>query len=157
MTWYHTNYNVPMFTPYPVSTSGKYVQFTSSSPETPFTVIGDVRANIGPFVRAILEKPKQTQNGAIVRADIGTLTSELKTWAATQGKEAVSVRTDVDTYQALWPMWAQEMGVMIRFWDEFREKSWTEPGEKVMTRDDLGLAAADFISLETSLKELSQY
>jgi len=156
VTWYHSNYNFPMFKPYPVPTSGKYVQFTSYSPSTLFTTIGDVRANIGPFVRAILDNPHQTRNGAIVRADTATLTSDelLKTWAAVQGKEAISVRTDVDTYNALWPMWAEEMGVMARFWDEFGERSWTEPGEKVLTKDDLGLAEAHFVDLTTSFKEL---
>ncbi|OIW29356.1 NAD(P)-binding protein [Coniochaeta ligniaria NRRL 30616] len=156
VTWYDSNYNFPMFTPYHIPTSGKYVQFTSYSPDTPFTTIGDVRANIGPFVRAILDKPQQTRNGAIVRADIATLTSDelLKTWAVVQGKEAISVRTDVETYNALWPMWAEEMGLMVRFWDEFAERSWTEPGDKVLTRDDLGLAEADFVDLATSFKEL---
>lgn len=156
VTWYHTNYNFPMFTPYPIPTSGKYVQFTSYSPDTPITTIGDVRANIGPFVRAILDNPQQTLNGAIVRAGIATLTSDelLKTWAAVQGKEAISVRTDVDTYNALWPMWAEEMGVMARFWEDFAERSWTEPGDQVLTKDDLGLAEADFVDLATSFKEL---
>jgi len=159
VTWYHSNYNFPMFTPYPVPTSGKYVQFTSYAPETLFTTIGDVRANIGPFVRAILHNPQKTRNGAIVRADIGTLTSDelLKTWAAVQGKEAISVRTDVATYNALWPMWADEMGLMARFWDEYAERSWTEPGEKVLTKDELGLDNADFVDLKTSFKELNKY
>ncbi|KAJ9144408.1 NAD(P)-binding protein [Coniochaeta hoffmannii] len=100
VTWYHSNYDFPMYTPFPVPSAGKYVQVTSYSPETLITTIGDVRANVGAFVRAVLDNPQKTRNGAVVRADIGTLTSDelLKTWAAVQGKQAISVRTDVATY-----------------------------------------------------------
>jgi uncharacterized protein YbjT (DUF2867 family) len=159
VTWFHSNYNFPLFAPYPLPTTGKYVQFASHAPETPFTTIGDVHANIGPFVRAILDDPRKTRNGAIVRAEIGTLTSDelLQTWAAVQGKEAVTVRTDAATTNALWPRWAEEMHLMCSFWEEYGERSWTEPGAEVLTRHDLGLADADFVDLKTSLKELDKY
>jgi len=156
VTWYHSNYNFPMYTPYYIPSADKYVQFTSYSPDTLITTIGDVRANVGPFVRAILNRPEQTRNGAIVRADIGTMTSDelLQTWAKAQGKKAVSVRTDVDTFNAMWPMWAEEMGNMSRFWDEFGDKSWTEVDNKILTRDDLGLGEDDFVPVATSFKDL---
>jgi uncharacterized protein YbjT (DUF2867 family) len=159
VTWYHTNYDFPMYKPYPIPSAGKYVQITSYSPDTPVTTIGDVRANIGPFVRAILAKHQKTRNGAIVLAEIGTLTSHelLETWGAVQGKKVLTVRTDIATYNALWPMWAEEMGVMSRFWDEFRERSWTEPGQEVLTGKDLGLGHADFVDLKTSFKALDKY
>jgi uncharacterized protein YbjT (DUF2867 family) len=156
VTWYHTNYSFPVFTPQFVGTAGRYVQFVSHAPDTVISTIGDVRANIGPFVRAILDRPEQTRNGAIVRADIETLTSDglLQRWAEVQGKKAISVRTDVGTYEALWPVWAEEMGVMMRFWDEFGDRSWTEAGQEVLTREDLGLGDGEFVGLASSFKEL---
>ena len=53
ITWYHSNYTTPIFTPYSIPTANKYVQFADYSPETKITTIGDVRANLGPFVEAI--------------------------------------------------------------------------------------------------------
>ncbi|KAB5576118.1 hypothetical protein GE09DRAFT_1265649 [Coniochaeta sp. 2T2.1] len=159
VTWYHDNYKWPMFTPYFIPTSGQYVQFTSYSPQTMISTIGDVRKNIGPFVRAILDNAEKTQNGAIVRGEMATSTSDklLQTWAATQGKQALSVQVPAETYYALWPMWAEEMSVMIQFWDEFAEKSWTDPDWKVLSREDLGLSGGDFVDLETSYKQLDKF
>lgn len=156
VTFYDSNYNFPMYTPFLVPTSGKYVQFADYSPDTELLTIGDVRTNVGPFITAILDNPDKTRNGAIVRADIGTLTANemLQTWAKAQGTEAIIVRTDTETYNAMWPMWAEEMGTMMQFWDEFKDKSWTEPGQKVVTRDDLGLDISHFVDLATSFKNL---
>lgn len=156
VTFYHSNYNFPMFTPFRVPTSGKYAQLADYSPDTEILTIGDVRANVGPFIRAILKNPDKTRKGAIVRADIARVTANemLQTWAKAQGTEALIVRTDTETYNAMWPMWAEEMGVMMRFWDEFKDKSWTEPGQEVITRDDLGLDDSDFVDLATSFKDL---
>jgi len=58
---------------------------------------------------------------------------------------------------ALWPVWAEEMGLMSRFWDEYGEKSWTEVGGTVLTKGDLGLGDADFVGLKTSFKALDKY
>jgi uncharacterized protein YbjT (DUF2867 family) len=157
VTWYHTNYNFPMFTPYFIPTAGKYVQFATHAPSTPISTIGNVRENVGPFVEAILANPRKVSNGAIVKADIEDTTSGklLQTWARAAGKEAITVNTDVPTYNALWPMWAEEMGVMMRFWDEFKEKSWTELGQTVLTRESLGIDPKSFTSLESALETLN--
>ena len=34
-------------------------------------------------------------------------------------------------------MWGLEMGIMLKFWEEAQEKSWT--GEEVITKEELGL------------------
>lgn len=157
VTWYHSNYDFPMYTPYKVA--GKYVQFTCYSPDTLITTIGDVRANIGPFVRAVLAQPEKTRNGAIVRASIGDYKSDelLQIWAGTQGKEAISLRTDTETYNKLWPMWAEEMGGMSQFWDEFGEKSWTEEGSKILGAKELGIDEGVLVDIKTSYKALDKY
>ncbi|KAB5550813.1 hypothetical protein GE09DRAFT_1204022 [Coniochaeta sp. 2T2.1] len=159
VTWYHDNFKWPMFTPYFIPTSRKYVQFTSCSPQAVMSTIGDVRKNIGPFVPAILDNPEKTQNGAIVRGEMATSTSDklLQTWAATQGKQALSVQVPAETYYALWPMWAEEMSVMLQFWDEFAEKAWTDPDWTVLSREDLGLSSGNFVDLETSFKQLDEF
>ena len=154
VTWYHNNFSFPMFTPYYIPTAGKYVQFATHSPNTPITTIGDVSANVGPFVEAIVAQPGITRNGAIVQASIGETTADalLQTWAKVNDKEALIARTDVDTYNAMWPLWAAEMGVMMRFWDEYKEKSWTAPGKTVLTRKELAIDETRFVQLEEAFK-----
>jgi hypothetical protein len=154
VTWYHSNFAFPMFTPAFIPTSGKYVQFTNHSPDTPVTTIGDVRANIGPFVKAILAQLEKTRNGSIVQAGIldTTVNELLQLWAKVNGKHAAVVQTDVKTFNELWPTWAEEMGTMMRFWEEYTNDSWSEPGKNVLTRDDLGIDISEFVGLEASFK-----
>ena len=35
-------------------------------------------------------------------------------------------------------MWAEEMGVMMQFWEDFGKKSWTGE-EGILTKEDLGI------------------
>lgn len=156
VSFYHSNFDFPMFTPYFIPTAGKYVQFASYSPQTPIETIGDVQANIGPFVSAILAQPDKTRNGAIVKAAIKEITAGdlLQAWATARGKQAAFVRTDVSTYDSLWPMWAEEVGVMMRFWDEYRDTSWSHSGQDVLTKEDLGIESKAFVPLEESLRKL---
>lgn len=157
VTWYHSNYAFPMFTPYFIPTGNKYVQFANYSPETKIETIGDVRSNVGPFVAAILADPARTRNGAIVKAEIDKTTAGelLKTWGKVTGNEVAFVRTDTETFNGLWPMWAEEMGTMMLFWDEYGDSSWTEPLKaKVLTRDDLGITTDKFVTVEEAFKAL---
>jgi hypothetical protein len=142
VTWYAGNYGYPMFTPYLIPTTGKYVQFASYSPETPIETIGEVSVNIGAFVTAVVEQPDKTKEGAVVLASIEEITAGemLQVWARAKGVKAQFVRVSKEDLEGLWPVWAEEQGVMMEFWDEYREKSWTEPsGQRVLTKEDLGL------------------
>ena len=158
VTWYHSNYTFPMFTPYFIPTGNKYVQFANYSPQTKIETIGDVRSNVGPFVAAILADPARTHNGAVVKAEILKTTAGelLKTWGRVTGNEVAFVQTDTETFNGLWPMWAKEMGTMMLFWEEYGDKSWTEPlGTNVLTMDDLGITASKIASVEEALRALS--
>jgi len=144
VTWYHANYTFPMFTPYFIPTAGKYVQFANFSPETPIQTIGDVSVNLGNFVSAIVENADRTRDGRTVLAATETWTAGemLQAWAGAQNPpvRAQMVRVDGGAYRELWPLWAEEMGVMMEFWDEYAEKSWTDPkGGVVLTGKDLGV------------------
>lgn len=156
ITWYHSNFSFPKFTPYYIPSSGKYVQFATHAPSTQITTIGDVTANVGPFVEAIIAQPDKTGNGTIVKASIGETTVDgiLQTWARVHGKQAVMVLTSVDTYNALWPNLAEEMGLMMRFWDDYKEKSWSASGHTVLDAADLGIDVKRFVQLEKSFENL---
>jgi hypothetical protein len=155
VTWYHTNYTFPMFTPYWISTAGKYIQLANYAPDTPISTIGDVSVNVGLFVKAVVEQPDKTAGGAIVLASTEGYQAGgmLQMWAKAKGTKAQFVQVGGETFRELWPLWAEEMGVMMEFWDEYREKSWTEPsGGKVLTKEDLGIT--EFQTLEEAYKGL---
>ncbi|KAK0732212.1 hypothetical protein B0H67DRAFT_477044 [Lasiosphaeris hirsuta] len=153
VTWYHSNYVFPMFTPYWIPTAGKHIQFANYAPDTPITTIGDVTANVGAFVRAIVEHPAETQGARTVIAAQSTVGAEdlLQLWARTKGTKAQFVRVGGEAFREIWPLWAAEMGVMMEFWDEYRERSWTIEGETVVTGEDLGVVGLK--GLEESFKE----
>ncbi len=140
ITYYASNYSYPMHTPYHIPTAGKYIQIQSTPADTPVFTIGDVHANVGPIVAAILAQPEKTLNGTVVHAytektSAGEL---LQTWAQAQNKTAQYVQVDGSTLNALWPGWSEEMSVMMEFWASAREKSWS--GEaRIITAADLGV------------------
>ena len=156
VTWYHSNYAFPMFTPYSIPTAGKYIQLANYGPETVIKTIGDVSVNIAPFVKAIVSQPEKTAKGAIVLASTETRAAGemLQAWAKTKGVQAQMVRVDSKTFFDVWPLWAEEMGVMMEFWEEYGDKSWTDPeAKKLVTAKELGIEG-EFQSLEEGYKTL---
>ena len=155
VTWYHSNYVFPMFKPYYIETAGKYIQLANYGPETPIATIGDVSVNIAPFVKAIVEQPEKTANGAIVlgKTEDRKAGEMLQTWAGIKGVRAQQVRVERDAFYEVWPLWAEEMGVMMEFWEEYGDKSWTDPTAKIVTARDLGIEG-QFQSLEEGFKSL---
>ncbi|KAK3688908.1 hypothetical protein B0T22DRAFT_490490 [Podospora appendiculata] len=146
VSYYSSNLAYPMFTPYLVPTAGKYVQFANYAPGTLIRTVGDVGANVGPFVKAVVEQPDKTTRGAAVLAALPeTYTAEelLQTWARARGVKAQLVQISRAAFGELWPLWADEMGVMMEFWEEFGERSWSVAGggegEGVLDAEALGL------------------
>jgi hypothetical protein len=139
----------------PQKTSRSYVQLSPAAPSTPIKSIGNPSANVGTFALAIFNQPKKTLGGRFVAAYVEELTSGqmLQDWAGVTGKKATHVQVSLDTLSAVWPMWGLEMGVMMKMWDEVKEKSWS--GEaRVLTKDDLGLSKADFVGAKAVMKEM---
>ncbi|KAK3312573.1 hypothetical protein B0H66DRAFT_401159 [Apodospora peruviana] len=143
VTFYHSNLQFPMFTPYWIPTAQKYVQFANYAADTPITTIGDVSVNISPFVKAVVEQPEKTKNGNVVLASLEDHGAEemLQIWAGAKGTKAQFVRVSGEAFREIWPLWGEEMGVMMEFWDEYKEKSWavTVPGQKLVTAEGLGI------------------
>ena len=140
ITFYATNYYFPMFTPYHIPTAGKYIQIQTTPPNVPVLSIGDARKNVGVFVKAILSQPEKTLNGKFVLAyaEETTAGAMLQTWGKAQDKQTQYVQVNDETFNAIWPMWAEEIGVMMQFWEEVGDKSWS--GEKeILTKKDLGI------------------
>ncbi|KAI9865622.1 MAG: hypothetical protein M1813_002080 [Trichoglossum hirsutum] len=137
ITFYATNYFFPMFTPNFAKSSGKHVQLQPSPASVPIFSIGDAKTNVGVFVRAILNQPKTFQKFVLAYVESLTIGGLLENWSAATGKPSVYVQTSLEEFDQVWPMWGQEMGIMMKFWEEAKEKSWS--GEEILTADDLGV------------------
>jgi hypothetical protein len=154
VTFFAANYGWPMFTPYEIPTAGKYIQIQDTPPDVPLITIGDAEANIGLFVKAIIAEPEKTLPGKFVLAHVEetTVGDMLQTWAKAQGKTAQYVQVDEKTFHAIWPMWAEETGIMMQFWDWAREKSWSGE-EGILTKNDLNVEGR-LVGLEEALASL---
>lgn len=119
--------------------SGKYVWLQPVPASTPVQLLGDAEANIGRFVGAILRRPDLTLPGKFVLAAVEEMShgEVLKTWGRATGKETQYIEVGLDEFDALWPGWGEEFGLMMQMWAELGENSWG--GEKVLTREDLGI------------------
>ena len=116
------------------------MQLQPARASTPILSIGDAGKNVGPFAVAILSQPELT-HGKFVLAYVEKTTSGglLQTWSKATGKPAVYVQTSsMEEYNNIWPMWGEEMGTMMKFWDEEGDKSWTGE-DNVLTKEDLGI------------------
>jgi len=80
-----------------------------------------------------------TLNGKYVLATVDESTAEefLSTWGRLTGKQTEYIQISLKEYNRLWPMWGQEMGVMMEFWGEYKDKSWS--GEDLIRKEDLGV------------------
>lgn len=121
-------------------TTGKHVQLLPIPEDTPITTLGATTINTGIYVLAILQQPQLTLPGRTVLAETETLTARdiLNLWSEVSGLPAEYVSISLDHYDALWPKWGREIGLMLQFWDCAREKSWIAE-DTVIKKEDLGL------------------
>jgi hypothetical protein len=49
-------------------------------------------------------------------------------------------------------MWGREMGIMLEFWDELKERSWS--GDNVVGGEELGIEVDKLVTLEEAFKEI---
>ncbi|PNY27047.1 NmrA-like family domain-containing protein 1 [Tolypocladium capitatum] len=155
ITFYGNNFQYAAFAPNLMKTSGSYVQLSTASPTTPILSIGSPLGNIGAFALAILRQPRKTLPGRFVCAYVEETTAGkmLQDWGQVTGKRAVYVQTSLDDFSNVWPMWGLEMGVMMKMWDELRERIWTgEDG--ILTKDDLGLSAEGLVDAKGAMAEM---
>lgn len=140
---YTNNRQLASFRPYWLPTVKKYVQFTTYPPETPIHFIGDV-CNVMPFVKAIVEKPEQTRDGAVVIGAVASMTAKewVEAWVRERGEEVQMVSVARDVYDELfpWPRWAEEFAPMMGFFESVPVEEWFEG--KVVMAGELGVVPA---------------
>lgn len=157
VTYYASNYYFPMFTPYLIPTSGQYVQIQCVPPTVGVESIGDAGHNVGVFVKAILANPKATLGRSVLARTETTTTGEmLETWATAQGKKAQYLHVDEETYNNIWPQWANEMGIMMKFWDTVGNRSWSgEPD--IVSGEKIGVQEAELVTLKDAFAKLKNF
>lgn len=104
--------------------------------------MGAITINAGIWALSILQQPSLTLPGKTVLAATETRTVKeiVQLWSKVSGKPAEFVSVSLGHYDSLWPKWGREVGLMLQLWDVARERSWVgEDGEKVLTKDDLGV------------------
>lgn len=123
------------------------------SKSMPIISMGDTKINAGIYVLAILSQPQLTLPGKYVVTDTEPTTAGelLEIWSKAAGKQVEYVRVSLEEYDAIWPKWGMELGIMFQFWDDVRERSWSSD-ERILTKKDLkveGLVSTEdaFISM----------
>ena len=62
----------------------------------------------------------------------------LEIWSEATKKPAVYVQvSSLKEFDNVWPKWGHELGIMMQFWEEYGESSWS--GEEFLTSKDLGI------------------
>jgi NmrA-like family len=153
ITFYTTNYLYPMFTPNFLKSSGKYLQLSPAAASTPIHSIGSTSANVGTFVMAILRAPEISLR-KFVQAKVATLSAGdvLATWSRATGHAAEYVKVSLEEFDRVWPVWGREMGLMLEFWDEAKEKSWS--GEDIIGAEELGVDVGSLVGVEEAFRRV---
>ncbi|TEY49875.1 hypothetical protein BOTCAL_0282g00010 [Botryotinia calthae] len=154
ITYYAANMLMPMLTPTLFKTAGKYIQLLPVGEDIPVTTIGAATINIGIFALAILQQPQLTLPGRTVLAETETLTTReiLKLWSEVSGIPAEYVSISLEHYEALWPKWGRELGLMLQFWDYARENSWIAE-DVVIKKEDLGITG--LVGMKEAFSEIN--
>jgi hypothetical protein len=150
VAYYSSNLFYPPLAPNLIKSSGKYVWAMPLPADTPLAHIGDHSTNVGVFAKAVLDNGEQTRGGKYVLASVqeNTFGEALKVWAKESGKtgQTAVVHVSLEDYEVLWPKWGTEMGIMLKWWGEAKELSWSVPtGEPLLKAADLGLSEKDFV------------
>ncbi|KAL5043610.1 hypothetical protein BDW71DRAFT_216215 [Aspergillus fruticulosus] len=145
--WYAGNMALPLYHPNRVhafdGNGGKnYVTFLGVDPDTKIPLLGDERANVGLFVKAILEKPEKTLPGKTVSGvlESRSLGDTVEAFGKAKGVQARCVRTDREVYRALWPNWGDVLDISHAYFEVAGGRAFTaKKGEEVLAREDLGV------------------
>ncbi|VUC25218.1 unnamed protein product [Clonostachys rosea] len=142
VAFYATNIFFPVFRPFNVPTAGPdmFIQLGATPKSVSIKSIGDAKANVGPFFKAIIEKRELTLPGKFVLADVEDLTAGelLSRWAESQNKVATYIQVKKEVFCETWPMWGDIMSKMMVYFEEAKDKSWTGE-EGFLTKEELGV------------------
>ncbi|KAE8327687.1 hypothetical protein BDV39DRAFT_204706 [Aspergillus sergii] len=152
--FYSENFTYPTFAPVEIPGAGQYVQLLCTPGDTPILGLGHARTNIGLFVKAILEQPEKTAGGKNVSAFTEQTTPEklLQSWAIVNGRKAVYVEVNLETFTALWTNAGVDMFAKMMEFHRYMDKNPCAGSENILTKGDLGVEG--LLSVEESFEVL---
>ncbi|KAL6689845.1 hypothetical protein J3F84DRAFT_398824 [Trichoderma pleuroticola] len=133
---------LPFFRPTLLETAGKYVLVGNFDPsKINYPTIGDIRKNLVPFIRAILDSPEM-KKGAMLVASIGTFNvlDMLQKLAHSCSKEFEFIETS--------------RSLMMQYMQALGDQVWTDATDPMVLPDELGVDSGSIISLDDSLDGL---
>jgi hypothetical protein len=124
--------------------------------DTPINTIGDVKANLGKFVRAVLQQPDLTQRGTVVSAVIAqtTLGGWVDDWSKATGKSVMYLKVSMEDYQRLWGGFGVVEGANLAYFEEYGSTSWASVDDTVLTKKELGLESEAFVGVKECLRTI---
>lgn len=102
---------------------------------------GNHRRNVGLAVAGILAHPELTLPGKTVAlaTEMLTMGELLALWGKVNNNvETQYIQVSLDEYDALWPKWGREDGLMMEFIEEAAREGWAS-GDGLVTAQDLGV------------------
>ncbi|KAK0203280.1 putative hscarg dehydrogenase [Desarmillaria ectypa] len=150
--------NLGSFLPPVKQESGKYAWVLPCKPSASGPMMGQTDANVGVFVSAILAKPEITLPSKIVLGSVEVLTMGkiLELWGEVNGVKTVFVEKDAEEYAASFfagPVFGKELALNMKFF-EFGLEGWAKSGEKIFTKEDLGIDDAELISTKQAFERI---
>ena len=115
-----------------------------------------MKANLGKFIRATLQRPDLTLRGRVVSAVIAQTSTGglLQDWSKVTGNSSTYLKVRQEDYERLWGGFGQVEGANLMYYEEFGVNSWSSDVDMVLTAQDLGLAEEQFVGVEECLKNV---
>jgi len=76
----------------------------------------------------------------------------LAAWSRATGHAANYVKVSLDEFDKVWPVWGREMGLMLEFWDDAKDESWS--GESIIGAEELGVDVGSLVGVEEAFREV---
>ncbi|KUJ10842.1 NAD(P)-binding protein [Mollisia scopiformis] len=153
--FYAQNFAYPIFSPTFLKTAGKYVLLAPVPANTLVETIGDVSKNLGKFSSAILAQPEKTRSKIVLGSiETTTMGGLLQSWSEATGKESLYVElANIAEYDKLFPLWGDAEGLVFKFWEEQKDKSWIDlDGMEIITKENLKLEKSDFVGVKEAVE-----
>ncbi|KAI7369229.1 hypothetical protein KC354_g2092 [Hortaea werneckii] len=158
--WYAANMaSFPLVRPFELPLSGgNWIWIQPSPADACLPICGDVKVNLGTYVRAALDHPEKSLGKYVnVRTDRMTFTEILKLWSSATGKHAQYIPVSIDAFESLWGPYGREMalqyfsGELWPDWDELEPSKMCSRADLLITDEDLVNLKGEFELLETKL------
>ena len=118
-------------------------------------ISGNINANTGYIVEAILSKPDVSlpKKYVVMVTEHRNYLDVLKAWEKVTGKSAVYVQVADEVFKSLWGIYGSELVSQFHFSEEYGDWNSFKSKEEVVPMDKLGLSGK-LVGLEESLAGL---